>query len=131
MPSIDSRIPPSLSPIKERYHHSQLDFEKAFNRMEHLAMLTLIEAKGFCTQWLQWMKNIFSSGTSSFLLNGVPGNRKRGVRQGDPLSLCSLCLLQTFFKHLFIMPKTREGYNSQFHVNIPQTSQLFNMLMIL
>lgn len=67
----------------------KLDFEKAFDRIEHSAVMDIMKHKGFGTRWLQWMKAIFSSGTSFILLNGVPGKRfdcRRGVRQRDPLS---------------------------------------------
>jgi hypothetical protein len=67
----------------------KLDFEKAFDLVEHKAVLDITRAKGFCPKWIKWVGDIFSSATSSALVNGVAGKEfkcKRGVRQGDPLS---------------------------------------------
>lgn len=44
---------------------------------------------GLDERWLGWIASIFSSGTSSILLNGTPGKKfacKWGVHQGNPLS---------------------------------------------
>jgi hypothetical protein len=48
-----------------------LDFEKAFNKIEHNTTLLIMKHKGFGPQWLHWMHSIFVSGASSVLLNGV------------------------------------------------------------
>jgi hypothetical protein len=67
----------------------KLDFAKVFKTIEHSSMLEIMKQMGFDDKWLGWIKCIFGSGTSSVLLNRVPGRQfacKRGVRQGVPLS---------------------------------------------
>ena len=67
----------------------KLDFAKAFDTIEHDIILKILQYKGFDDRWIGWVKMLLSSGSSSVLLNGIPGNHfacRRGVRQGDPLS---------------------------------------------
>jgi hypothetical protein len=68
----------------------KLDFEKAFDKIEHQVILDVMRHRGFSDRWLSWMKCILTSRASSVLLNGVSGkvfHCRRGVRQGDPLYL--------------------------------------------
>jgi hypothetical protein len=51
----------------------KLDFAKAFDTIDHSAMVKIMRQMGFDEKWLQWISIIFSSGKSSVLLNGVPG----------------------------------------------------------
>jgi hypothetical protein len=67
----------------------KLDFEKAFDMIEHTAILQMLQHMGFPQRWIDWINNILSTGTSAVTLNGVPVRKfkcRRGVRQGDPLS---------------------------------------------
>ena len=67
----------------------KLDFEKAFDKVEHQAILEILRHKGFSEKWTGWIQNILNSGESSVLFNNILGKSfkcLRGVRQGDPLS---------------------------------------------
>jgi retron-type reverse transcriptase len=67
----------------------KLDFEKAFDTVEHSTIIQVMTHLGLPSRWIHWVELILSSGSSAILLNGVPGKFfkcKRGVRQGDPLS---------------------------------------------
>jgi hypothetical protein len=50
----------------------KLDFAKAFDTVEHTAIMKVFECMGFDDRWLMWFRMIMSTGTSSVLLNGVP-----------------------------------------------------------
>ena len=66
----------------------KLDFAKAFDTVDHAAMIKIMKQMGFDDKWIKWIEMIFGSGMSSVLLNGVPRRQfhwKRRVRQGDPL----------------------------------------------
>jgi hypothetical protein len=72
----------------------KLDFEKAFDKIEHEVIHQVMQGKGVGPKWIRWMKMIMTSGNFSILLNGVPDkvfHCKRGVRQGDPLSSLLFC----------------------------------------
>ena len=67
----------------------KLDFAKAFDTIDHQAMIEIMRSMGFNEKWLGWINCIFSAGKYSVLLNGTPGRQffcKCGVRQGDPVS---------------------------------------------
>jgi retron-type reverse transcriptase len=67
----------------------KLDFEKAFNKIEHEVIIHILRQKGFPNKWIEWIHGILTHVTSSVMLNGTLGkvfHCRRGVRQGDPLS---------------------------------------------
>jgi hypothetical protein len=72
----------------------KMDFEKAFDLVEHQAIIQIMSSLGLPVNWIRWVTKILSSASTTVLLNGVPGKFfkcKRGVRQDDPLSPLLLC----------------------------------------
>jgi hypothetical protein len=112
----------------------KLDFEKAFDKIEHNTMLQLMEQKGFNTTWLNWMQVIFSSGTSAVLLNGAPRKKfhcKRGVRQGDPLSPLLFVLAADFLQTLLNKAEDQNLLKLPVSLNYNSDFQSSSMLMTL
>ncbi len=66
-----------------------LDAQKAFDQIEWPYMFEALRRFGFGTNFMEWVKIIYSNPVSCILTNSVksqPFDLQRGVRQGDPLS---------------------------------------------
>jgi hypothetical protein len=100
----------------------KLDFEKAFNIVEHNTIITMLQRLGFLDKWVSWTEEILNSAHSAILLNGVLGKSfqcKRGVRQGDPLSPLIFVLAAEFLQH--VLNKAAERGLLQCPLNLPHT----------
>ncbi len=66
-----------------------LDFNKAFDRVEHQFMFNVLKKVGFGNRFIQWVKLLYSKATGKVKCNGVITDAfplERSVRQGCPLS---------------------------------------------
>lgn len=78
-----------MSQTKKEIIILKLDSAKAFDTVEHVAILEMLQHMGFPPFCQQWIQMILNSSTSSIIVNGVLGRQfqcQRGVRQGGPLS---------------------------------------------
>lgn len=66
------------------------DQEKAFDRIEHNYLLSILEAYNFPNNIIKWIKILYTNINSSVLINGKISKKfriTRSVRQGCPLSM--------------------------------------------
>ena len=66
-----------------------VDFEKAFDSLNHEFLYQVLQKMGFGPNFLQWIRTFYRNLSSCVLNNGFTTDIffvKRGVRQGDPLS---------------------------------------------
>jgi hypothetical protein len=99
----------------------KLDFEKAFDTVEHTAILQMLTHMGFPDRWLTWISSILSSGTSAVILNGVPGRKfrcKRGVHQGDTLSPLIFVLAAELLQELINRAALQGLLHPQSHIKM-------------
>jgi hypothetical protein len=116
----------------------KLDFKKAFDKLEHQVILQVLRHKGFSEKWVQWINNLLSSGSSSVLLNGIPGKPftcKRGVKQGDPLSpllfVLDAALLQTVVNKAWHSGVLKHPISDSFQDDYPIVQYADDTLLIL
>ncbi|KAK2649624.1 hypothetical protein Ddye_017113 [Dipteronia dyeriana] len=67
----------------------KLDFEKAYDNVDHSFLEEMLVKMGFGSKWRNWIKSCISIATMSILVNSSPSppfRIRRGLRQGDPLS---------------------------------------------
>jgi hypothetical protein len=101
----------------------KLDFEKAFDRIEHTTTLQLMKVKGFGNIWLKWMQQFLSLAPLLFCLMAF--HCKRGVRQGDPLSPLLFVLAADFLQTLINKAKEQ----GQLRLPIPCKSDRFFLVV--
>ena len=67
----------------------KLDIGKACDKLSWQFICRMLEAYGFCHDWVEWVMGLISTPFFSILLNGAPTHpfqSSGGIRQGDPLS---------------------------------------------
>jgi hypothetical protein len=116
----------------------KLDFAKAFDTIDHSAMIKIMQRMGFDEKWIKWIQAIFGTRKSVVLLNGVPGRQffcKRRLRQGDPLSpllfVLATDLLQSAINKAFTDGILQAPFSHTYQMDFPVVQYANDTLIIM
>jgi hypothetical protein len=83
----------------------KLDITKAFDLVSWPFLIEVMQQLGFGQIWRDIVCGLLASSTTQVMLNGFPGDQiqhRRGLRQGDPLSLMLFILVMDVLGYLFL-----------------------------
>ena len=107
-----------------------LDFEKAFDIVDHTFMLDVLDRMAFPVEFLNWIKLSYSSAKSSVRINNINSkalNLNSGVRQGCPISpLLFACVVECMANMIRNDPSVK-GITSPFNKEI-KLSRILNFV---
>ena len=89
-----------------------LDFQKAFDSLEHRFMIKALKAFNFGESFIKWVRLIYTDVYSCIINNGHTSQYfgiSRGVRQGDPLSAFLFIIALEILSHAIRQSKDIEG----------------------
>ncbi|KAK4395689.1 putative mitochondrial protein [Sesamum angolense] len=90
---------------KKGYMAIKIDISKAYDRVEWLFLLKLLEGVGLCETFVNWISQCVSSASFSILVNGASFNffrPTRGIRQENPLSPYLFIIYAEFLSRLLL-----------------------------
>ena len=67
----------------------KIDFEKSYDKVNWEFLQQTLRMKGFSEEWCTWIRNFVTGGSVAINVNNNIGHyfqKKKGLRQGDPLS---------------------------------------------